>query len=96
MTNALVLRPALTYTVQNAKDDSGNLQRDLRPYLKISDYETDKENLVSDSELTTILTNYITNIGLENSLNYYTSKTLLTESLSNRPTFDFLLLYAQL
>ena len=59
--NSLILRPTISYTVQNAKDDSGNLQNDLRPYLKISDYETDKENLVSDNELTTTLTNYTTN-----------------------------------
>ena len=87
--NTLILRPTISYTVQNAKDDSGNLQNDLRPYLKISDYETDKENLVSDNELTTTLTNYTTNIGLENALSNYATKTLLTESLSDKPTFSY-------
>ena len=32
----LVLRPALSYTVQNAKNDVGNSQADLSNYLKIS------------------------------------------------------------
>ena len=59
--NTLILHPTISYTVQNAKDDAGNLQNDLRPYLKISDYETDKENLVSDTELETTLVNYPTN-----------------------------------
>ena len=84
----LVLRPMISYTVANAKDDVGNPQSDLSSYLKISDYETDKENLVSDNELTTTLLSYATNTSVENALDDYATKTLLTESLSNRPTFS--------
>ena len=54
----LILRPALVYTIQNAKDDVGNTETNLAPYLKISDYETDKDTLVSDSELNTTLSDY--------------------------------------
>ena len=83
----LVLRPMISYTVQNAKNDIGNPQSDLSSYLKISDYETDKENLVSDNELTTTLSSYATNTAVENSLSNYATKELLSETVSDRPTF---------
>ena len=88
--NALILRPTISYTVQNAKDDAGNLQNDLRPYLKISDYENDKENFVSDSELTTTLADYATNTAVENALNSYTTTSALTEALSDKPNYTYL------
>jgi len=82
-----IIRPAISYTVANAKNDVGNPQGDLSAYLKKSDYETDKEALVSDEELTSTLASYATNAGVENALSSYASKTLLSETVSDRPTF---------
>ena len=82
-----VIRPAISYTVANAKNDVGNSQGDLSGYLKISDYETDKETLVSDSELSSTLASYATNTGVENALSSYATKDLLSETVSDRPTF---------
>ena len=89
MTNNIITIHSLTgYTIANAHEDIGNVSADLRPYLKIEEYERDKENLVSEEELSTALNNYPTNTALSNALDDYASKTLLNESLSNRPTYD--------
>jgi len=87
--HTVIIRPTISFTVQNAKDDIGNTTIDLTPYMKTSDYEADKEGLVSDSELTTTLSDYTTNVGLENALSSYATKTLLSETVSDRPTFTY-------
>ena len=88
MTNNIVrIHPAVGYTISNAHDDLGNPEADLRPYLKIEDYERDKENLVSEEELNNTLSSYTTNTGLSNELDNYATKTLLNETVSDRPTF---------
>ena len=50
--NKKVLIPSISYTIHNAKEDIGNFENDLRNYVKKTDYEKDKEDLITDEELT--------------------------------------------
>ena len=86
--NKKVLIPSISYTIHNAKEDIGNFENDLRNYVKKTDYEKDKEDLITDEEFTNTLNSYTTKIYLNNELKNYVTNDLLSQSLSNRPTFS--------
>ena len=61
----VILMPAISYTVANAKKDIGNTEINLSNYVKKETLEIIIESLVSDEELAEKLKDYVNKVMLK-------------------------------
>ena len=85
----VVLMPAISYTVANAKKDIGNLDVNLSNYVKKETLEIIIESLVSDEELAEKLKDYVNKVFMNNALDDYVTKVLLNEKINNFTTYAY-------
>ena len=85
----VVLMPAISYTVANAKKDIGNLEINLSNYVKKETLEIIIESLVSDEELAEKLKDYVNKVFMNNALDDYVTKVLLNEKINNFTTYAY-------
>ena len=85
----VVLMPAISYTVANAKKDIGNIEINLSNYVKKETLEIIIESLVSDEELAEKLKDYVNKVFMNNALDDYVTKVLLNEKINNFTTYAY-------
>ena len=85
----VILMPAISYTVANAKKDIGNLDVNLSNYVKKETLEIIIESLVSDEELAEKLKDYVNKVFMNNALDDYVTKVLLNEKINNFTTYAY-------
>ena len=85
----VVLMPAISYTVANAKKDIGNIEINLSNYVKKETLEIIIESLVSDEELAEKLKDYVNKVFMNNALDDYVTKVLLNEKINNFTTYTY-------
>ena len=85
----VVLMPAISYTVANAKKDIGNLEINLSNYVKKETLEIIIESLVSDEELAEKLKDYVNKVFMNNALDDYVTNVLLNEKINNFTTYAY-------